>query len=274
SDGGHLFSMLLENSVTVPSDATEAIGKAAKAAKAYVVMGINEKDQHGTTIFNTALYFSPDGEILGKHRKLMPTGGERLVWGMGDGSTMPVFDTPFGRLGGLICWENYMPLARFAMYAKGIDIWVAPTWDTGDSWVATLRHIAKEGRMHVIGVAPVLRGSDVPSDLPNRENIYGDSNEWIWNGYSAIAGPRGELLAGPLIKEEGILFAEVDSSRARASRVQFDPTGHYSRPDVFQLHVDESARPVAKFEGLPLLAVNSDGGSLEEDRAEDVSPPK
>jgi nitrilase len=156
----------------------------------------HERDPAGSTLHNTQLYLGPDGAVAAKHRKLMPTGGERLVWGMGDGSTLAVVDTPFGRLGGLTCWENYMPLARYAMYAKGVDVWAAPTWDTSDVWVPTLRHLAKEGRMYVIGVAPLLRGSDVPADLPGRDELYGGEEDWLSRGLSAIVGPRGEVLAG------------------------------------------------------------------------------
>lgn len=238
-----LYERLLDNAVVVPSAATVAIGKAAKRAKAYVSMGINERDPNGSTLYNTQVYFGPDGTIIAKHRKLMPTVGERLVWGMGDGSTLDVVDTPFGRLGGLTCWENYMPLARYAMYAKGIDIWCAPTWDNSDGWVATLRHIALEGRVFVIGVAPLLRGSDVPEDVPGRDDVWGGEEDWMCRGYSSIVAPDGELLAGPLLEQEGILYAELDAARARRSRAEFDPVGHYSRPDVFRLSVDDEAKP-------------------------------
>lgn len=243
SNSNRLYGLLLDNAVEVPSKATEAIGRAARRARAYVSMGVNERDPNGATIYNTQIYFAPDGEIAGKHRKLMPTGGERLVWGYGDGSTLLSFDTPFGRLGGLTCWENYMPLARYAMYAQGIDVWCAPTWDNSEVWVATLRHIAKEGRVYVIGVAPLLRGSDVPDEVPGRSELWGGDDDWMSRGLSAIVGPDGEVLAGPLVEREGILYAEIDASVARASRSQFDPVGHYSRPDVFRLSVDTGANP-------------------------------
>ena len=204
----------------------------------WVSIGVNERDPAGSTLYNTQLYLGPDGAVAAKHRKLMPTGGERLVWGMGDGSTLAEVDTPFGRLGGLTCWENYMPQARYAMYAKGVDVWAAPTWDTSDVWVPTLRHLAKEGRMYVIGVAPLLRGSDVPADLPGRDELYGGEEDWLSRGLSTIVGPRGEVLAGPLVEQEGILYAELDAARARAARMEFDPVGHYARPDVFRLVVD------------------------------------
>ena len=240
---GELYARLLENAVEIPGPVTEVLGRAAKQAKAYVSMGVNEREAAGGTIYNTQITFGPDGKVLGKHRKLMPTGGERLVWGMGDGSTLEVFDTPFGRLGGLTCWENYMPLARYAMYAKGVDVYVAPTWDNSDMWVATLRHIAKEGRLYVIGVAPLLRGSDVPDDVPGRNEVWGGEDDWMSRGFSTIVAPGGDILAGPLVEKEGILYAELDPATARSSRHQFDPVGHYSRPDVFRLVVDESARP-------------------------------
>jgi nitrilase len=238
---GVWYERLLDQSVVVPSPATEALGKAARAAGAYLVIGVNERD--GTTLHNTVLYFGPDGTLLGKHRKLMPTGGERLIWGQGDGSTLPVFDTPFGRIGGLTCWENYMPLARYAMYAQGVDIYIAPTWDNSEMWVPTMRHIAKEGRMHVVGVTFCLRGSDVPDDLPGRDDLYGGDDDWMARGNSCIVGPEGELLAGPLEGEAGIVYAELDIARAQRARREFDPVGHYARPDVFRLLVDTEAKP-------------------------------
>ena len=241
-----LFAQLLDQSVVVPSPTTEALGQAAADAGAYVSIGINERDEHGSTLYNTQLYFAPDGSLVSKHRKLMPTGGERLVWGMGDGSTLDVIETPFGRLGGLTCWENYMPLARAALYAKGIDIYLAPTWDNSDVWVASMQHIAKEGRMYVIGVNFCMRGSDVPADVPGRDGLYGGDDDWLSRGNSVIVGPHGNVLAGPLIAEEGIIQADLDASEARASRHQFDPAGHYSRAEILQLHVrTEAMRPVS-----------------------------
>jgi nitrilase len=242
---GELYRLLLENSVEVPSEVTEKLGQAARRAKAYVSMGVTERDPGGGTVYNTQVYLGPDGSLLGKHRKLMPTGGERLVWGYGDGSTLLVLDTPFGRLGGLTCWENYMPLARYAMYSQGIDVWCAPTWDNSDVWVSTLRHIAKEGRVFVIGATPCLRGSDVPEDIPGRHRLWKGEKDWMSKGNSTIVGPEGEILAGPLIGEEGILYAEIDPARARSVRFKFDPVGHYSRPDVFRLTVETGARPQA-----------------------------
>ena len=236
-----LMSRLVDQSVRVPGPATEALGKAAKSAKAYMSVGVNELGDTGT-LYNAQLMFGPDGSLLGKHRKLMPTGGERLVWGMGDGSDLEVYETPFGRVGGLICWENFMPLARTAMYDKGVQIWTAPTWDNGENWVATLRHIAREGRVFVVGVAPLLRGSDVPAETPGRE-MWGDADDWCNDGWSAIVDPDGQLLAGPLVGEEGILYATIDAGLLRSHRYKFDAVGHYSRPDVFQLTVNEQPKP-------------------------------
>jgi nitrilase len=166
------FALLVDQAVVVPGPVTEELGAAARSAGVYLVMGVEEREPHGSTIYNTILYFGPDGALLGKHRKLMPTGSERTVWGMGDGSTLPVIDTEHGRLSGLTCWENYMPLARFYLYAQGVDIWTAPTLAGGDAWVATMRHIAREGRCYVIGVNPCLRVDQIPADFPHRDQVW------------------------------------------------------------------------------------------------------
>ncbi|MDQ3734883.1 MAG: carbon-nitrogen hydrolase family protein [Actinomycetota bacterium] len=245
-DDGPWYDRFLDQAVTLPSEATERLGKAARDAGAWVAMGINELDSASRTVFNTLVYIGPDGAIAGRHRKLIPTGGERTVWGCGDGSTLTVLDTAFGRLGGLLCWENYMPLARAAMYAQRVDVYVAPTWDNADTWVATLRHIAKEGRVFVIGTNSCLQSSDVPAGLPRRDDLYPDGS-WLSKGNTTIVGPDGEIIAGPLLETEGILYAEIDAHRAHQSRREFDPVGHYARPDVFQLDVDVRARLSATF---------------------------
>jgi nitrilase len=258
-----LYGRLLEQSVEIPGPATEALGKAAAQAKTYVAIGVDERDPNGSTIYNTLVYLAPDGSLLGKHRKLMPTGGERLVWGYGDGSTMEVWDTPFGRLGGLLCWENYMPLARAAMYAKGIDVWVASTWDDDPTWVATLQHIAKEGRVDVIGVNTVMRATDVPKDVPGYDEVWANDDAWMSHGRSAIVAAGGEILAGPLVDEEGILYAELDVEKARGQRYAFDPVGHYARPDVFELIVHEERRSPVEASGGPAAPAFADGPVAE-----------
>ncbi len=241
------FAMLADQAVVVPSEATDRLAAAARDAQVYLVIGVEEREPTGGTVYNTLLYFGPDGNLLGKHRKLMPTGSERTVWGMGDGSTLETYATPFGRVGGLTCWENYMPLARFYLYAQGVDVWVAPTLAQGDGWVATMRHIAREGRCYVIGVNPVLRVDQIPADFPDRDRVWpngADEPEWVEPGNTVIVGPNGEIIAGPAREEETVLTAELDLSAVRSARRFFDPVGHYHRPDVFRLAVDTAPRPV------------------------------
>lgn len=241
------YALLVDQAVVVPGPVTATLGAAARAAGVFVVIGVQERDLHASTIYNTTLYLGPDGALLAKHRKLMPTGSERTVWGMGDGSTLPVVDTPFGRLSGLTCWENYMPLARFYLYAQGVDIWVAPTLARGDAWVATMRHIAREGRCYVVGVNPCVHADQLPADVPQRDRLWpgarsGDTGRWVEPGNSVIVGPDGVILAGPLREEEAILTADIDLDRVHAARRLFDATGHYHRPDIFRLAVDLTPR--------------------------------
>jgi len=234
------YERWFDQTVDLPGPACDALGAIAREHRCYLAIPVNERD--GGTVYNTLCYFGPDGSLLAKHRKLVATGGERLVWGSGDGSTLPVIDTPFGRVGGLICWENYMPLARAAMYEQSIDVLLAPTWDNSEVWPLSMRHIAKEGRCYVLGITSCQRGSDVPSELPGRDDIYGDDDDWMSRGNSIIVGPTGNVLAGPLTGETGILYAEIDAEKARLSRREFDVVGHYSRPDVFQLRVNRGER--------------------------------
>lgn len=241
---GGLYTALLENAVTIPSEATERLCRAAKLANVYVVMGMSERNTEasGASMYNTILYIDAHGEILGKHRKLVPTGGERLVWAQGDGSTLRVYDTSLGKIGGLICWENYMPLARYAMYAWGTQIYLAPTWDRGQTWQATLRHIAKEGRVYVIGCSIAMRKDDIPDQFAYKQKFYADAHEWINVGDSAIIDPWGQYIAGPVRKKEEILYAEIDIQQMYGSKWMFDVAGHYARPDVFELIVHTDAR--------------------------------
>ncbi|MFW5942487.1 MAG: carbon-nitrogen hydrolase family protein [Chloroflexota bacterium] len=234
------------NAVDVPGPITEVLGKAARRYQVTLAIGVVERDSEysGGTLFCTLLYFGPDGRLLGKHRKLKPTASERLIWGEGDGSTLTVVGTSLGSVGGLICWENYMPLARAAMYGKGVDIYLAPTADSRDSWQATLQHIACEGRCFVLGCNQYVTKAMYPADLESVEEL-SDLPEVMCRGGSAIVSPLGDYVAGPLYGEEGILFADVDLAEVARSRFDFDAVGHYARPDVFRLIVNERpARPV------------------------------
>ncbi len=240
-----LYSRLLQQSVEVPGAATAAIGAAARETGTVVSIGVNERV--GSTLFNTQLLFGPDGALLSRHRKLVPTGGERLVWGSGDGSTLEVVDTPVGRIGTLTCWENYMPLARAALYAQGVEIYLAPTWYNSEMWVVSMRHIAHEARAFVVGVNHCIRGSDVPAAVPGRDELYGGDDDWLSRGNTLVADPDGTIVAGPLIGEAGIVTADIDPATVHAARMGFDPVGHYSRADVLSLVVDTSPRDAVTF---------------------------
>ena len=254
SDAGRrLWQRYWENSVVVPGPATVALGAAARAHGVYLAIGVTERDGDfsGGTLYCTLLYFGPDGTLLGKHRKLKPTGAERLIWGEGDGSTLPVLETPLGRIGGLICWENYMPLARMALYGKGVELYLAPTADARDVWQATMRHVALEGRCFVLGCNQYVTREMLPADLRADPEI-ALQPEVLCRGGSVIVGPLGEVIAGPLYDREGILYADLDRSALVRSRLDFDVVGHYARPDVFQLIVNEAPqRPVA-YQGTSL----------------------
>jgi len=242
--GRHTWQAYWANAVDVPSPATVALGAAARGANAYVAIGVIERDSELSrgTLYCALLYFGPDGRLLGKHRKLKPTASERLIWGEGDGSTLTAIDTEFGKLGGLICWENYMPLARMAMYSKGIELYLAPTADARDSWQATLRHVACEGRCFVLGCNQFVTKSMYPADLAGIGDIAGQP-EIMCRGGSVIVSPLGEVVAGPLYDEEGMLFAELDMAEVARSKFDFDVTGHYARPDIFHLIVNEQPMP-------------------------------
>lgn len=239
-EGRKDFFRYWNNSITVPGVETEEIGKAAKQANAYVVIGVIEKDSDSSqgTLYCTTLFFGPDGELPGKHRKLKPTGSERLIWGEGDGSTLPVFDTPYGRIGSLICWENYMPLARAAMYDKGVQIYIAPTADARDTWLATMRHIALEGRCFVLSSNQYSTKDMYPEDIRSRQEFENLPDE-LSRGGSCIVDPLGKFLVEPVFSKEEILYADINLDRIAEAQFDFDVVGHYSRPDIFQLTVNE-----------------------------------
>ncbi len=241
--GRQTWQAYWSNAVDVPGAVTDALGAAARQANAYLVVGVIERDANTSqgTLYCTMLYFDPQGRLVGKHRKLKPTAAERLIWGEGDGSTLTVVDTEFGKMGGLICWENYMPLARMAMYNKGVQLYLAPTADARDSWQATLRHIALEGRCFVLGCNQYVTREMYPADLPGVEDL-AHQPEIMCRGGSAIISPLGEVLAGPLYDREGILYADLNMEDVVRARFDFDVTGHYARPDVFQLSVDEKPK--------------------------------
>jgi len=248
--GRRTFERYWDNAVEVPGPATQVLGRAAREAGVYLAIGVIEKENRfgRGTLYCTLIYFGPDGQLLGKHRKLKPTGSERLIWGEGDGSTLPVFETHLGRLGGLICWENYMPLARMAMYGKGVEIYVAPTADPRDTWHCTLRHIACEGRCFVLGCNQFLTRDMFPEDLDGLEDLK-DQPEIMCRGGSAIISPLGEVLAGPLYDQEGVLTADLNMGEIAQGKFDFDVVGHYARADVFKLLVNE--QPILPVETKP-----------------------
>ena len=243
AEGREQFRRYWESAIDVPGPAVERLAKIARANRTQLVIGVIERD--GGTLYCTALFFAPDGTYLGKHRKLMPTASERLVWGFGDGSTLPVFDTPVGRVGAVICWENYMPLLRAAMYAKGVEIYCAPTADGRDTWLATMQHVAMEGRCFVLSCNQFARRSDYPADYPT---AFGDKPDTIISrGGSCIVGPLGQVLAGPVFDADAVITATIDRRDIARARMDFDAVGHYARPDVFRLIVDETSRAPVSF---------------------------
>jgi len=248
-DGRKTWQRYWDNCIKIPSQDTDRIGEAAKENNVFLAMGVIEKDSDSSqgTLYCTLVYFGPDGQLLGKHRKLKPTAGERLIWGEGDGSTMPVFQTKHGRIGGLICWENYMPLARMAMYGKGVEIYMAPTADQRDSWQATLRHIACEGRCYVLGFNQYVTKDMYPKDLPGIEEL-DEQPDVVCRGGSSIISPLGEVIAGPLYDREGILYADLDLGEVSRGKFDFDVVGHYARPDVFKLVINEKPNSTVKYE--------------------------
>jgi nitrilase len=230
------FALLARESVEVPGPAVERLGEIARANDVWLVTGVTERDPaRPGTLYNTLLYHGPDGRLALKHRKLVPTNHERLVWGQGDGGGLRALETPIGRIGGLICWENYMPLARFALYESGVEIYVASTADDGDAWQSTLVHIARESRAYVVAPSHFQRAGSYPEEFALRDELAG--MDVIGRGGSAILAPDGSYLAGPLYDEEGILYAELDPAVLDAERQRFDPAGHYHRPDVLSLRV-------------------------------------
>ena len=262
-----LYRELVENAVDVPGPDVDRLGAAARAAGAWVAIGVNERNtgRSGTTLYNTLLLFDDTGRLIERHRKLMPTGGERMVWTPGEPVRLRVHETPCGRLGQLICWENYMPLARYALYEQGAQIHLAPTWDKSDQWLASMRHIAREGRVFVISVCQALHRDHIP-DRYKFKDTFPAGLEWVNAGNSLIVDPDGIVLAGPCEGREDILLAEIDPGRASGSRWIFDAAGHYDRPDLFVFAQRDA--------GAPEPAASGAKPRPEQARAERASPPR
>lgn len=246
---GQLHARLLASAVDIGGGDLDELGEAARAHEVTIVCGMNERDRSrgGGTLYNSVVVIGADGKLLNRHRKLMPTNPERMVHGLGDASGLRVVDTPAGRVGSLICWENYMPLARYALYDQGVEIYIAPTYDSGDAWVGTMRHIALEGRCWVVGSGTALRASDISLDFPARAELFPDAEEWINDGDSVVIDPSGKIVAGPLRREAGVLYAEIDVARVAPARRTLDVTGHYARPDLFELQVRRAAATPVRY---------------------------
>jgi nitrilase len=240
-----LYAELLANAISIPDDTTKKLCKAAKSANIYVAIGINERNSEASnaSLFNTLLFIDSAGNIMGKHRKLIPTGGERLIWAQGDGSTLNVFDTPFGKIGALICWENYMPLARNAMYGWGAQILLTPTWDSSEMWLTSVRHIAREGGLFVISCCQAIHKDHIP-DHYEFKKLYAQEKEWINPGNSTIVNPAGKIIAGPISQKEELLYAELDYKNISDSKWLFDAAGHYARPDIFKFSINKKSNKI------------------------------
>ena len=243
-----LHATLLANAVSLQGDDLSPILKVAKEHRVHIVFGMNERDSEysRSTIYNSVAVIGPAGTVLNRHRKLMPTNPERMVWGMGDASGLKVIDTPVGRIATLICWESYMPLARYALYADGVEIYITPTYDTGERCIATMQHIAREGGCWVVSSGVALNARDIPDSLPGKAALFPTADEWINAGDSVVVAPGGKVVAGPLRNEYGVLYADIELERVGIARRSLDTAGHYGRPDIFQLSVNR--RPLKPVE--------------------------
>lgn len=235
-----LYIRLVESAVSVPDESTDKLCRAAKAAGINVVIGMNERNsgKSSASLYNSLLFINSEGKITGVHRKLMPTGGERLIWAQGNGATLQSYDTTAGKIAGLICWENYMPLARTAIYETGAQILAAPTWDKSPNWLESMKHIAREGGLFVISTCMAIKKDDIPDEF-DFKNLYPQDKEWINTGNSCIIDPKGKFLAGPLDAQQDIIYAELNMNEIIEAKRMFDVAGHYSRPDVFNFSINK-----------------------------------
>jgi len=238
-EGRKDWKVYYDNSVIAPSDDTERIAKAAGQVKAYVSIGITERDINNCTLYCTNLFFSPEGKLVGKHRKLKPTGAERFIWGDGNEGAFPIIDTPWGNMGSLICWENYMPLARVALYMKGVTLYLAPNTNNNEEWQTTIRHIAIEGHCYVINVNQYVTKYMYPDNLLCSDEI-AKLPDGVLTGGSCIVDPFGHYVTEPVWDKEEIIYVDIDMEQVPLSRMEFDVTGHYSRPDVLELVIHEN----------------------------------
>ncbi len=241
---GEIHDRLVNHAVDLGAGQLDPLRTAARDQGVDILVGCDEVDHQfsRSTIYNSYVHIDGRGEIVNVHRKVMPTNPERMVWGLGDGRGIRVIDTPVGRVGSLICWENFMPLARMALYAQGVDIYVAPTWDSSDGWIGTMQHIAREGRCYVANCCTAMKGSDVPADFPGRAQCFPDDDEWLNSGKSCLVEPGGTIVAGPVVQDNAILYGEIDLQKVRSSRRSLDVAGHYGRPDLFKFELDRRAQ--------------------------------
>jgi len=245
-----LHARLLKNAVDLGGDDLAPILAAAKESQVTVVCGLNERDSKSsrTTLYNSVVTISADGKLINHHRKLMPTNPERMTWGFGDASGLKVVDTPVGRIGSLICWENFMPLARYSLYSQGVEVYIAPTYDSGEGWLGTMQHIAREGGCWVLCCGVAIEHDDIPEDFPERERLYPADEAWINPGDSVVVAPGGDIVAGPMNQQKGILMFDLDLDRVASARRTLDVAGHYARPDIFTLHVDSKPQMPTEFD--------------------------
>lgn len=248
-----LHHRLLNNAVNMNSSDLAPLFEIARKHQLTIVCGIEERDSQlsQSTLYNTVITIGPEGTLLNKHRKLMPTNPERMVWGFGDATGLKVVETEAGRIGALMCWENFMPLARYALYAQGIEIYIAPTYDSGDGWLGSMQHIAREGCCWVVACGNLMKASDIPDDFPQKASLYPDNDEWVNPGDSVVIAPGGEIVAGPMNKETGILYYELDLEKVAIAKRALDVAGHYSRPDIFQLQVNTQVQSPCVFNENP-----------------------